>query len=410
MAALLRPHLHPGNGIHQQLLGDLRLPAPGSQDSRLIHYVFQLRAGGEGHALGHVFQVHVRGQLLPLAVHLQDGYPPGLVGIVHRYLAVKAARAQQSGVQNVPAVGGRHHNHALVDVEAVHFHQQLIQRLFPFIVSATQARATMAAHGVNFIDKHNGGRRLFGLLKHITHAAGAYAHKHFHKVRAGNGKERHVGFPRHRLGQQGFARTGRAHQQHALGNAGAHGKIVLGVAQEIHHFLQFFLFLVGACHVGKGNLVPSGLRHARPALAKVHHLAVSAGLGPHQQVPQAQEEQRCHNKGQEADPPRRLHRSQIGYGEVQVAHGYFIQRFAFLCGLHLTHGQKEIITNGGFKIITLIRELGGRNAGILQQPYQLVVPDGHLGHLIVVDHLEQRRIFNALAGGLHHAAIEPQRQ
>ncbi len=188
-------------------------------------------------------------------MHLQNFHTALLVGIVHRHLTVKAARTQQRGVENIPAVGRRHDDNAFVDGEAVHLHQQLVQGLLALVVTAAQTRAAVTAHRVDLIDEDNGRRGLLGLIEQVTDAAGTHAHEHFHKVGAGNGEEGRIGLACHGLGQQGLTGARRAHQQHALGNARAHGGIGLGVLQEIDHLLKFFLFFLGSGHVLERDLV-----------------------------------------------------------------------------------------------------------------------------------------------------------
>ena len=41
---------------------------------------------------------------------------------------------------------------------------------------------TVAANSVNFINEDETRRVLLALLKHVTHAAGSYANKHFDEV------------------------------------------------------------------------------------------------------------------------------------------------------------------------------------------------------------------------------------
>ena len=397
VAALLRTHLHPGNGIHQQLLVNLLLAGAGRQDGRLVHHVFQLGAGGVGHALGHVAQIHIRRKRLALAVHLEDGHAAVQVGIVHRHLPVEAAGAQKRGVKNVAAVGGRHDDHALIDGKAVHFHQQLVQRLLTLVVTAAQTRAAVTAHRVDLVDKHNGGRGLLGLLKQIAHAACAHAHEHLHKVGAGNGEEGHVGLASHSLGQQGFARAGRAHQQNALGNAGTQLGIMLGVAQEVDHFLQLFLLLLSARHIGKGHLVLGGILHPGAAAAEGHHLVVAPRLAAHHEIPQRQEQKRNDKQGQEIIPPWDGHRRTVLHREAQVTDGNLLQAFALLLGFHLAGGFDKVVADGGFKVIGTVREIRRGHPRVFRQAHQTVVADGHPGHLAVFNHFQQPGILNPLA-------------
>ena len=133
------------------------------------------------------------------------------IRIAHHDLAVEAARTHQGGIKNIRAVGGRDHDDALVGAEAVHFHKQLVERLLPLVMASAEARAALAAHRVDFVDKDDARRILFRLLKQVAHAGGAHAHEHLNKVGTGDGEEGNARFPRHRTGQEGFTGTGRAH-------------------------------------------------------------------------------------------------------------------------------------------------------------------------------------------------------
>ena len=61
------------------------------------------------------------------------------------------------------------------------------------------------------------------------------------------------GLPGHRLGDEGLARAGRAHQQHALGDAGPQGGKALRVPEELHDLLKLPLLLLGPGHVIEGD-------------------------------------------------------------------------------------------------------------------------------------------------------------
>src|ERR1041385_6040647 len=66
---------------------------------------------------------------LPLGVHPQDRLAALHVRSVDGDLPVEAARAQQSGVEDVRPVGRGDQDHAALGVEAVHLHEQLVERL-----------------------------------------------------------------------------------------------------------------------------------------------------------------------------------------------------------------------------------------------------------------------------------------
>ncbi len=206
-------------------------------------------------ALARSLQGHVLGQRLLSGVDLQDLLPALDVGQAHIDLPVKTAGPQQGGVQNVLAVGGGHDDDPLVGGKAVHLHQQLVQSLLPLVVSAAQAGAALAAHGVDLVDKDDGGGLLLGLVKQVPDPAGAHAHVQLHKVGARDGQEVDPGLARHRLGDQRLAGARRAHQQHALGDAGAQGGKLLGVPEKLHDLLQLLLLLVRPGHVVEGDLL-----------------------------------------------------------------------------------------------------------------------------------------------------------
>ncbi len=77
-------------------------------------------------------------------------------------------------------------------------------------MTTTQACATLAAYGVDLIDEDDARRGFLGLLEHVTHTRCTDTHEHFHEVRTGNGKERHLRFTGNGFCQQRFTGTRRA--------------------------------------------------------------------------------------------------------------------------------------------------------------------------------------------------------
>ena len=134
------------------------------------------------------------------------GFPLAEVGEVYVYLAVEAARTQQSLVEDVHAVGGGQYDHAAVGAEAVHLGEQLIERVLALVVAAhRRVLAAGAAHGVYLVDKDDGRCFLLGLAEQVAHAAGAHAHEHLDEITARDGEERHVCLAGHGFGQQRLA-------------------------------------------------------------------------------------------------------------------------------------------------------------------------------------------------------------
>jgi hypothetical protein len=71
-------------------------------------------------------------------VHLEDLAPPHRVWWQHRHAAVEASGTQQRRIQHLGAVGRGDHDHADRWVEAVHFGEDLVQRLFALVMPAAE--------------------------------------------------------------------------------------------------------------------------------------------------------------------------------------------------------------------------------------------------------------------------------
>ena len=171
------------------------------------------------------------------------------VGTVHDHPAVKTAGTQQRLIQDLGSVGGCQNHHALGGIEAVDLTQQLVQGL----VVGHILGITAAAHCIDFIDKNDAGRHFGGLLEQVPHTAGTHAHEHIVKAGAGNGEEGHPRLTGYCLGDQGLTGTGRAHQQHTLGQLGTDFRVFLGIVEEVDDLHQRLLGLILARHIPKGN-------------------------------------------------------------------------------------------------------------------------------------------------------------
>ena len=252
--ATFRAHEDLVLGFLELLHGHHALVGTGSKQRRFVDQIGKICTGETGGAAGNHAGIHVFRDWHLAHMNLEYVLATTDIRQWHSYLAVETTRAQQRRIQHVGAVGGSDDDDAFIAIKPVHFHQQLVQGLFTLIVAATDTGATGTAHRINLIDEDDAGRMLFGLLKHVTDTAGTNTHKHFHKVRAGNAEERHLGLPRNGLGQQGFTRTGRTDHQHAAGNLAAQALEFRRITQKLDQLLHFFLGFFHPCHIGKGGL------------------------------------------------------------------------------------------------------------------------------------------------------------
>ena len=108
-------------------------------------------------------------------MHLEDLHAPGEVRRRHEDLAIEAARAQQRRVELVEQVGGGDHHELLRAAEAVHLHQQLVERL---VLLARDVAAARGAHGVELVDEDDRRAGLARLAEQAPDARRAEAGEH----------------------------------------------------------------------------------------------------------------------------------------------------------------------------------------------------------------------------------------
>src|SRR3970282_672333 len=138
-------------------------------------------------------------------------------------------------------------------VEAVHLHEDLVQRLFALVVAAAQAGAALAADGVDLIDEDDAGGVALGLIEEVAYTGGADADEHLDELGAADREERHAGLPGDRAREQRLAGARRAQQEDAARDARAEGGELLGVLEELDDLLELLLRFVDAGHVGEGD-------------------------------------------------------------------------------------------------------------------------------------------------------------
>ena len=172
---------------------------------------------------------------------------------------------QQRGVEDVGAVGGRHHHDALGGLEAVHLGEHLVQRLLALVVAAAETGAALATDGVDLVDEDDRGGLLAGGLEEVADPRRADTDEHLHEVGAGDRDERHAGLTGHGAGDERLAGAGRTDEQHALRDAGADVLELRRVLEEVDDLgdlgldgrvpgdvLERRLGLLGGVHLRRG--------------------------------------------------------------------------------------------------------------------------------------------------------------
>ena len=207
---------------------------------------------------------------------------------------------------------------------------------------------------------------LLRLIEQVANAARAHADKHLHKIRTGDGHERHARLARDGLGQQRFARAGRADEQHALGNPRADRRKPARVLEELDQLLHLFLLFHRAGNVRKGDAVAVRLEHARRAVAEGHHFAAATALLAHHHQPERHQTDGHNDIRQHIQQPRRRGLRQIDQVKPEVNLRDVLQRLARFSGGKLAAGlHKRILRNDGAEIIRRIGKRGKRNGARL---------------------------------------------
>ena len=115
-------------------------------------------------------EIDARCDRLLACVHLEDLAAAVEVGPVDHDLAVEPTGAQQRGIEDVGTVRRREQDHAGALVEAVHLHEQLVERLLALVVTPAEAGASVTTDGVDLVDEDDGGCGVLGLVEEVAHS------------------------------------------------------------------------------------------------------------------------------------------------------------------------------------------------------------------------------------------------
>ena len=167
----------------------------------------------------------------------------------HGNAAIEAAGAGEGGIQHIHTIGGRQENHAGVIGKPIHFREELIQGLFPFVISPTDASSPLATDSIDLIDEHDAGSFVLGLFEQITDAAGSDPNKQLDELGRGDREKRHAGFTGDGSGQECLPGSRWAHQQHAFWNTGTQTNEGFRLFQKGDDLLQLLFGIVDASDV-----------------------------------------------------------------------------------------------------------------------------------------------------------------
>src|SRR5262249_20304006 len=104
------------------------------------------------------------------------------VGAIDDDATIETTGTKQRRIQHVGTVRRRYENDTFVRLEAVHFNEQLIERLLAFVVAAAEPCAAVTSNGVDLVDEHDARCVLLALLEQVAHARRTNADEHLDEV------------------------------------------------------------------------------------------------------------------------------------------------------------------------------------------------------------------------------------
>ena len=188
-------------------------------------------------------------QLDLLGVELENFFPSFHIRTVDQHLAVETTGPQQCRVENFRPVRRCHHDHILVRIEAVHFGEQLIERLLALIMTAQHIDPPRFTERIELVDEDDARRMRCSLSEQIADPRGAHSHEHLHELCARHLEERHPSLTRDSPREKRLARPRRAHEQHALRDLRSQPDELVRVLQKVDDFDRLLERLIDARYV-----------------------------------------------------------------------------------------------------------------------------------------------------------------
>ena len=117
-------------------------------------------------------------------MNLQYRFPAVQIRLINNNLSVKSSGPKKCRVKDFRTVGSAHYYHTFVRIKSIHLHKQLVQCLFPFVVSTHRVYTSCFSKGIEFINEDYTWRLLVCLAKQVSYSGRSHAHKHLNKFGA----------------------------------------------------------------------------------------------------------------------------------------------------------------------------------------------------------------------------------
>ena len=100
-------------------------------------------------------------------MNLEDLFHTLDIGQRHDDLPVETTGPKQCGVEDIGTVCRRNQDYPFIRFKTVHFNEELIERLLPLVVAASQTCAPVTSHRIDLIDEDDTGGVLLALVEEI---------------------------------------------------------------------------------------------------------------------------------------------------------------------------------------------------------------------------------------------------
>mmetsp|Transcript_29281 Transcript_29281/g.113541 ORF Transcript_29281/g.113541 Transcript_29281/m.113541 type:complete len:334 (-) Transcript_29281:802-1803(-) len=237
------------NGIINLLHGNFVLFPSSSIDGSFVHHVLQRGPGESWCSPCNHFDVNIRPQGLSAAVNLENVNTTLEVWEFHIDPPIEATGSKKSLIQDIRPVCRSDHNDTIIAFEAVHFDQNLVERLLTLVIATGNACASLPPDSINFVDEDDARSVLLRLTEQISHTRCTHANEHFHKLGSRDGEERHSCFSGNSPRKESLSGSRGTFQDHTPRDLCSELAERIGLLQEANDFLELQLRSVTARNI-----------------------------------------------------------------------------------------------------------------------------------------------------------------